>query len=297
MVYSQYKPGTGKKTLNNGQLRDFTPPGNYITEQTLANEGKFTGTPTAGKLVQVSNEQMQSEKAAVLADTLRQQQGRQRVMEEQQNKLQITENEAIAKEAFVKPTISEQDILNAVPQENALDNVGVGGAAIGGAISGAGVGAGVGAAVGSVVPIVGTAAGALVGGVAFGIAGAIGGAWTKISVDKRGDVKQAKKVASIANVNFGQTIDALNAGLITRQEALDRWNSDKISLYAAQANLKRDTAKDLDRFLSSGSDEMADVDGYVRDLEQIYQTEFALALLQPNPANIKYRYAQQPIEE
>jgi hypothetical protein len=49
--------------------------------------------------------------------------------------------------------------------------------------------------------------------------------------------------------------------------------------------------------LSGGADEMAQADDYVRDLETIYELEFAMALMQPNPSNIKYRYMPSAVEE
>lgn len=184
------------------------------------------------------------------------------------------------------PQITEQDISKAVPQTKLLDQ----GTAIGaGAATGIGAGILAGAKAGSllgtaVAPGVGTAIGAAVGVIA-----GVGAYYSKISLSKRNDVKQAIKVAKTANTNFGQTIDALNAGLISHDEALKRWNEDKVSLYAAQANLKRDTDTNLDKFLSGGADELVQVQDYVRDLETIYQTEFMLAFAQPNPSNIKYQ--------
>lgn len=193
------------------------------------------------------------------------------------------------------PQLTEQDILNAVPQETALENAQAGIAGVAGGVAGGFGGAALGAKAGALLgtalaPGVGTAIGAGLGA----IVGAIGAAYTKITLDKRGDVKQAMKVAKIANTNFGQTIDALNAGLISKDEAIRRWQEDKINLYAAQINLKRETSNDLNRFLSGGADELAQIEDYVRDLQTIYTTEFLLALSAPNPQNI--RYLQQNIE-
>jgi hypothetical protein len=209
---------------------------------------------------------------------------------------ELQQNKAMAVEATQPPQVTQEDVSKAVPQETILENVQTGGAAVGGLISGGLAGAGTGAAIGSVVPGIGTAIGAGVGAVAGAIVGAVGGAYTSITLDKRGDVKQARKVASIANTNFGQTIDALNAGIISKDEALKRWKRDKISLYAARENLKRDTDTKLDRFLSGGVDELADTNGFVDDLNEIYENEFALALMQPNPQNIKYSYNRETEE-
>jgi len=203
---------------------------------------------------------------------------------QQQNDLATAQGQA-----KTQPTITEADILKAVPQEDLLNKgqaigAGIIGAGAGG-FAGAGIGAKTGALLGSAIaPGVGTAIGAIGGA----LIGGIGAAYTKIALDKRKDVSQAVKVAQIANTNFGQTIDALNAGLISHEEALRRWNEDKVSLYAAYANLKRETANDLDRFLSGGADELALTEDYIRDLQDIYTTEFLLAYSNPNPKNIKY---------
>jgi len=188
-----------------------------------------------------------------------------------------------------QPNLTPEDISGAVPQSPLLENTVTGASAIGGAISGAGAGAGI----GSIVPGVGT----LVGGVVGGVAGLIGGAYTKITIAKRGDVKQAKKVATTANTNFGQTIDALNAGQIDHATALKRWNEDKVALYAARANLKRDTATSLKRFLSGGADELVQVNDYIRDLETIYNNEFLQAYVQPDKNKIKYLNQTPETEE
>jgi hypothetical protein len=208
--------------------------------------------------------------------------------------LQRADSQIMTQEAAQTPQITEQDILNAVPQENLLEQ----GTAIGAGV-GTGIGAGIlaGAKAGSILgtavaPGVGTAIGAVVGTIV-----GVGAYFTKISYDKRQDVQQAKKVAAIANKNFGQTIDALNAGIITKDEAMKRWKNDKISLYAAYANLKKDTSTDLDRFLSNGADELAEVMGFIDDLNTIYDKEFALALIQPNPNSIKYNYPMPSTEE
>lgn len=203
-------------------------------------------------------------------------------------------NQAMAEQAAQTPQITRQDMLEAVPQNTLLDQ----GTAIGaGAATGIGAGILAGAKAGALLgtaaaPGVGTAIGAVVG-----VGAGIGAYYTKIGFSKRGDIKQADKVAGIAKTNFGQTIDALNAGYISKDVALERWKEDKISLYAAYANLKKDTSTNLDRFLGGGSDELAKVEDYISDLNNIYENEFALALMKPNPQNIKYSYNRESVEE
>jgi hypothetical protein len=203
-------------------------------------------------------------------------------------------NQAMAEQAAQTPQITQQDMLEAVPQNTLLDQ----GTAIGaGAATGIGAGILAGAKAGALLgtaaaPGVGTVIGAVVG-----VGAGIGAYYTKIGFSKRGDIKQADKVAGIAKTNFGQTIDALNAGYISKDVALERWKEDKISLYAAYANLKKDTSTNLDRFLGGGSDELAKVEDYISDLNNIYENEFALALMQPNPQNIKYSYNRESVEE
>lgn len=198
---------------------------------------------------------------------------------------QQQETQRVISQLTGEPMLTEADLLAAVPQEPFLEKTQALGAGVIGAATGGGaaaVGAKLGAAGGSIVPVLGTAAGALIG--------AIGGYYGKISYDKRQDVKQANKVGNIANTNFGQIIDAVNAGLIPNDIALRRWQENRIALYAARANLKRETDTDLNRFLSNGADELARIEDFITDLETIKTQEFYVALATPNPSNIKYSY-------
>lgn len=176
------------------------------------------------------------------------------------------------------PLTQEQQNVNVVPQEPIAEGV----TTLGGAIAGGLAGAGTGAAIGSVVPGVGTAIGGAVGAVV----GAVGGAFTKIGIDKRGDVKQAFTVAKTENTNFGQLIDYVNAGgdpAIARK----RFNESKANLYASQRFLKEQTSSELSRFLSDGADEAVKIDDYIADLENYYEPEFNNAILNPS-GKVKY---------
>lgn len=221
-------------------------------------------------------------------------------LQQQQIEAQAQQNLQTAQGLQGAPQLTEQDILNAVPQEPGFENLQAGAAGIGAGITGIGGGAALGAAIGTItLPGIGTVSGALLGGIAGGVLGSIGGAYTPITADARGDVKQAKKVGQIANTNFGQTIDSLNAGLITPEVALQRWKKDRTALYAARANLKRSTQTDLDRFISGGADELAQIEDYILDFENIYTNEFNIALASPNPAAVKYIYqkGESTVEE
>jgi len=210
---------------------------------------------------------------------------------------QQTEAQMLGQEIQGKPMVTQQDIEEAVPQTPFLDQstaLGAGVATAGAtALGTAALTAKLGAMAGTAIaPGIGTAIGA-----GAGLIAGIGAYYTKISFSKRGDVKQAKKVADIANRNFGQTIDALNAGLITRDVALKRFKEDKTSLYAAHANLKRDTNSQLDKWLSGGADELAQIDDYIQDLNQIYENEFILALAAPDSNRIRYYNPNQGVTE
>lgn len=192
----------------------------------------------------------------------------------------VQQQQAVQEELTQQPNITEQDILAAVPQEPIPEAIKTLGAGVG---AGTAVLAGGGGALGlgGVAAAVGSTG---VGLLALGVAAVA--AYGVISYEKRQDVKQAKKVAQTATSNFTQITNALNAGTISKEEAIRRFKESKVALYAAQANLKRETDKDLDRFLSGGADEMTVVNDQVDDLESIYTQAFLQALAAPNPANI-----------
>jgi len=210
---------------------------------------------------------------------------------------QLAQEQAQQQVQATEPMVTEADIAEAVPQTPFLDQstaIGAGVATAGAtALGTAALTAKLGAMAGTAIaPGIGTAIGA-----GAGLIAGIGAYYTKIGFSKRGDVKQAKKVADIANRNFGQTIDSLNAGDITKDVALKRWREDKKSLFAAYRNLERDTNSQLDKWLSGGADELAVVTDYIQDLEEIYENEFILALAAPDPNRIRYYNPNQGVVE
>jgi hypothetical protein len=244
----------------------------------IGNAGKIANTPnTAGALAKLMDKGKEAKDVQAIEEQFAQEQAQQQVQE-------------------IQPMVTEADIEEAVPQTPLLDQ----GTAIGaGVTTGVGTALGTAALAAKVGGLAGTFGGPLgVGiGAAAGFVTGIGAYYTKIAFSKRGDVKQAKKVADIANRNFGQTIDALNAGIITRDVALKRFKEDKTSLYAAHANLKRETNSQLDKWLSGGADELAEIEDYIQDLNQIYENEFILALAAPDPNRIRYYNPNQGVVE
>jgi hypothetical protein len=197
-----------------------------------------------------------------------------------------------------EPQVTEADVERVVPQEPGLEKAS---AAISGLAAAVPAGFGAAAAATKIGGMLGTAVAPGVGtaiGAGVGLLAGIGTFYVKMGLDKRQDVQQAFKVSKIATKNFQQTIDALNAGLISQETALERFKEDTITLYAARENLKRETDRDLNRFLSGGADELANVEDRILDLQQTYIPKFYLALANPNPNRINLAdYYSQDKEE
>ncbi|MBI4092276.1 MAG: hypothetical protein HY427_03685 [Candidatus Levybacteria bacterium] len=178
--------------------------------------------------------------------------------------------------------VFSEDLLNQIgkltPEQQArkiqddkgLTTAQAGIAGLGGAITGAGAGF-------AVAGPPGAAVGALVGG--------IGAAYAAVAYDKTQDVKTAKTAGIQASNNIDITTNALNAGLISPSEALDRINNEISNLYASQRTLQQETRGAVGRDLSKAQDELIQITSKVDNLE--YQkAKLRLALLQPNPVNI-----------
>ena len=182
----------------------------------------------------------------------------------------------------------EQQNRNVVRGEGIIGQAQTAAAGVGGAIAGglgaagsvAAIGAGIGALGGPVSPLtvpVGAAIGAIVGG--------IGGGLTKISYQKKQDVKQALTVYTQAKSNMGWIITETNAGRLSPAQASELWSEQLANINSAERNLKQDTDTNLDRFLSGGSDELSKVTGFKQRIPFL-QTQLAMAMLKPNPNSI-----------
>lgn len=175
------------------------------------------------------------------------------------------------------------DGRQAVPDESMLSKGATGAAAFGGAVFGAKAGAAVGTLI---APGIGTAVGGIIGGVG----GAVGGAYTKMTIQKRQDVKESLKLFSQAKKNKQEILNMINAGLLSEGQARELWQEEKQNIAAAHSYLKRQTQNDLTNFIGNPGDELIQVESYIA-LDNYYDLEFEKALLQPNPAMIRY---QQP---
>lgn len=171
----------------------------------------------------------------------------------------------------------EQMQRQVVSGEGVAGGIAAGAAGLTGALGGVGTAAGIGAALGSTVPVAGTIAGAVVG--------AVIGAYTKISISKKQDVKEAFTNYNAAKSNLDWIINNVNNGVLSPQQAVELWDDNLATIYAAQRALKKETSTSLKRFLSGGSDEMAKIDAYVQRLP-FNQALLVQALQTPNPSKI-----------
>jgi uncharacterized protein YcfJ len=173
----------------------------------------------------------------------------------------------------------EQEARNVVKPEGVAAQATTMGALVGGGVVGAKFGAGIGTAI---APGPGTAVGA---GAGF-VFGAIAGAFSKISIQKRQDVKQAYAVFTQAKSNMGWIIDNVNSGALSPNQAAEMWDEQLANFNSAYRNLKLDTQNNLDRFLSGGADELAKIEAFSMRVPALQQ-ELQIAMLTPNTANIK----------
>jgi hypothetical protein len=179
------------------------------------------------------------------------------------------------------PAPLNPDGRQAVPDENILSKGATGAAAAGGAIFGAKAGAAVGTLI---APGIGT----LVGGIIGGAGGAIGGAYTKMTIQKRQNVKEALKVYNQAKTNKQEILNMVNAGLLSEGQARGLWQEEKQNIASSHSYLKQQTQNNLDDFLGNPGDELIMVESYLA-LDSLYDLEFEKALMQPNPAMIRYQ--------
>lgn len=200
-----------------------------------------------------------------------------------------------AENPILQQRLKEQEIFNRIQAEptdlrnidregNVIDTLGTGAAALAGGLLGAKSGAATGA---FLAPFTGGAS-VPIGAALGGIGGAIGAAFIKISAQERQDVKKANKVFTTAKTNQNEILDMVNAGIISRSEAVELWEDEKLNIYSVEANLKKRTSSDLQDFLSDPGDELAAVEARVR-LQPYLDTEFQLALVAPDPTKIKQR--------
>lgn len=171
----------------------------------------------------------------------------------------------------------EQQNRNVVQGEGIVgDTVG-----LGTATAAAGAGLVKGAALGAAAGPVGAGVGAAVGAAA----GFVAGTYVKISPQRRQDVKQAYTVFTQSKGNLNWIINQVNAGTMSRNQAIELWDENLSNLYAAERHLKQETATNLDRFISGGSDELARVEAYKQRLPTL-QAQLVTALVQPDPTKI-----------
>jgi len=135
----------------------------------------------------------------------------------------------------------EQQNRDVVGGSGMIGQAVTGGAAVGGGIIGAKYGAGLGTLV---APGVGTAIGAGVGGAV----GAVGGAFSKISLQKRQDVKEAYVVYTTAKSNVDWILNQVNSGQMSASQAVEMYNDELANLYSAEKNLKEELAQILTDF-------------------------------------------------
>jgi gas vesicle protein len=199
----------------------------------------------------------------------------------QQQELAQTEQNLLTSGSNMEIT---PDGRQAVPDENIISKGATGAAAIGGAV----IGAKAGALTGTLIaPGIGT----VVGGIIGAAGGAVGGAYAKMTIQKRQNVKESMKVFNQAKTNKNEILNMINARLLSEGQARDLWQEEKQNIASSYSFLKMQTQSNLDDFLGNPGDEFIVVEGYLA-LDNFYDLEFEKALLQPNPAKIRYQQTE-----
>ena len=136
-------------------------------------------------------------------------------------------------------------------------------------------------------PIAGAAGALAAGAVTIGtgglaIGGAVLGGLVKIGAEKRQDVKQAISLYTTAKSNLNYIQNQVNQGLIDPQTATDAWNEELMNIRIAEANLKRLTQGNVNKFLANAQDDLNKVEGFQRTIGQRNRV-FQNALINPDP--------------
>lgn len=187
----------------------------------------------------------------------------------------------------------EQEALNVVPQEPIMDTASAGIAGVAGGVTGGLAGAAVGTKLGAlagtaIAPGVGTAIGA-VGGAIIGLAG---GVFSKVTLDKRQDVKSAFTNAKQSKNNMQWIINQVNSGKMSYIDASILWDDELAVLRSSEENLHQLNKNEMARFLSGGADEEAAVNAFIRRVPEL-QLQLQQAILNPDPSKVYTDYASE----
>lgn len=174
----------------------------------------------------------------------------------------------------LRNTVAIEDIGQNVPELQPDSNTGEHALTIASALGGAGAGALAGAALapataGASVPI----------GAGIGLLTSVLG---KVGLAKRNDVAEARNNFVNARGNIKAIIQATNQGILDPIDAVSMYNQQLASINLAERQLKELTDNDLDKFLSGGKDELADIQSF-RQIQDIYQRRLQEAIIAPNP--------------
>lgn len=187
----------------------------------------------------------------------------------------------------------EQQALNPISDEGAIDTGFAIAGGLGGALAGGGSGAAVGASVGAGIGFLGGPVSPLTVPIAAGVGVALGatiGVYKAISGDKRNNVEKTLEVYKGSKTNMAWIINNVNAGKLAPQDAQELWNIEIANLYAAERNIKSLTDDDLDRFLSGGAVEATRINAFLRRVPNL-NLQLQQAMLQPNPAALAVSFA------
>ena len=180
--------------------------------------------------------------------------------------------------------VTKKNFVEGIKKEIAPTAVGVGAGALTGAVAGAAGGALVGGV------------GAIPGAIGGAVVGATGGLITKISTEKRQNVKEAFRNYTTARLNMNVILAGARSGDIPPEIAVELWDVELQNIRTAKRLLKQETHNELKKFLSGGMDELIEIESFERRLP-LLNSYLDIAINNPNRTLTQGGFEQQLPEE
>lgn len=118
------------------------------------------------------------------------------------------------------------------------------------------------------------------------LAAAISAAGGKLLFDARQGVKEDFNDFGNSRKNLKSIMNAVNAGTMDASEAVGLYNIELAKISRARADLKLKSQNKLENYLGGPGDELADVESFFSVEKQVFDTQLALAVANPDPRKI-----------
>lgn len=118
-----------------------------------------------------------------------------------------------------------------------------------------------------------------IGGATIGLSSVLG----FIGKNRAQNIKEQKTIYTKTQDNFGDIINAVNAGTISQSDAVSAWNRNLNNVKEVQGNLKQLTKNVVGQELSNAQDELIVVSEFLDEEYPYLELQFKNALITPNP--------------